>query len=56
MALGQPTQLAVFWRRNRVSIIFPILAFGAIFADYFHTQGYKASKAAFGKLSEDLND
>lgn len=58
MALAaQPSQLAAFLRRYSVSILFPALTFGAIFADYNHNRKYKASQAlAPRKVEEDLKE
>ena len=55
MAVGQPSALALFWRKYRVSILFPVLSFSAILADYTHTQGFKKSQKAITK-SEELRD
>lgn len=57
MAVVQPSKLALFWRRNTVSIVFPILSFGAIFADYTHNQKFKASQAlALSNFKEELKE
>lgn len=53
-AVGQASALGLFWRRYRVSIIFPTLALSAIFADYSHTQKFKASLSS--KPKEELTD
>lgn len=55
MAVGQPSALALFWRRYRVSIIFPVLSIGSIFADYSHTQSFKKSRRQ-AIASEELKD
>lgn len=39
--MGKPASIGALWRRYRVSIIFPILSLGAIYADWSHTQKYK---------------
>jgi hypothetical protein len=39
--MGKLAEIGVLWRRLRVSIIFPVLSFSAIYADYSHTQKYK---------------
>lgn len=56
MAVGQPSTLALFWRKYRVSIIFPLLSFSAIFADYSHTQKYKKSLEFKQSKKEELKD
>lgn len=45
MAKGT-SQLVKFVRKYGVSIIFPVLSLSAIYADYSHTQAWKAQKLA----------
>jgi hypothetical protein len=46
-----------WWRRNRVSIIFPVIFFGAIYVDWNHTMEYKKKKAVLAnRLAEDLKE
>lgn len=52
-----PSAALRFWRKNRVSIIFPVLAIASIYADWNHNQKYKAQKALIAKkLAEDFKD
>ena len=41
-----PSAIGLFWRKYRVSIIFPALSFSSIFADYSRTLRYKKSLEA----------
>lgn len=56
MAVGKPSQVALFWRTYRVSILFPVFSLSAIIADYSHTQKYKKSQALTVNKSEELKD
>ena len=49
-----PSTIGLFWRRYRVSIIFPIFTISAIAADYTRTLDYKKSIAQAKKSSEEL--